>query len=128
MPSRRWAPPDGRTRRASGSRYVCVGERNGVDAAFTGTDVPGGRLDGFIDSEDSAVVLTHPLGGFFRRPDGRLGQYSVWHPRLRPTIGTAVRARYAVFERIGLVGPAAVPHSVLLQPSVEFDVHLPPAR
>ncbi|MEA2674737.1 MAG: hypothetical protein QOI92_1929 [Chloroflexota bacterium] len=107
-------------------RHVCAGERNKVDAAFTGTDVPAGRLDGFGDTEDAAVVVTHPLDGFFRRPDGRLGRYSVWHPRLRPTIGTAVRARYAVFERLGLVGPAAQPHSVLLQPSVEFDVHLPP--
>jgi hypothetical protein len=40
--------------------------------------------------------------------------------------GSATSARYAVFERLGHVGPAAKPHSVLLQRSVEFDVHLPP--
>jgi hypothetical protein len=107
-------------------RHTCTGIRNGVDAAFTGTDLPAGRLDGFVDAEDAAVVLTHPLHGFFLRPDGRLGRYAVWHRRLRPTIGTAVRSRYGVFERLGIVTPDAVPHSVLLQPSVEFDVHLPP--
>jgi uncharacterized protein YqjF (DUF2071 family) len=109
-------------------RHVCMGERNRVDAEFTGTDVPAGRLDGFADGEDAAVVLTHPLDGFYRLPDGRLGRYSVWHQRLRLTIGAAIRSRYAVFERLGLVAPGASPHSVLLQPSVEFDVHLPPVR
>jgi hypothetical protein len=109
-------------------RHVCTGERNGVDAAFTGSDLPVGRLDGFADLDDGAMVITHPLTGWFVRPDGGLGRYSVWHPRLRPTLGSAVRARYGVFERLGLVATGANPHSVLLQPEVEFDVHLPPTQ
>ena len=117
-----WAGP-----RCRGYRHTCSGARNAVDAAFQGTDVTPGRLDGFSDAAEAATVLTHPLDGWYLRPGGRLGRYSVWHPRLRPTIGTASRSRYAVFEQLGLVGPDQTPHSVLLQPSVEFDVHLPPA-
>ena len=59
-------------------------------------------------------------------PTGGLGRYEVWHERLMPQLGTAHRARYAVFERLGLVAEDQPPHSVLLQRAVEFDVHLPP--
>jgi hypothetical protein len=107
-------------------RHVCTGARNAVDAEFAGTDAPLGRLDGFADATDAAAVLTHPLDGYFSHRDGRLGRYSVWHPRLTPTIATSIRADYAVFDRLGLVEPGARPHSVLVQPSIEFDVHLPP--
>ena len=109
-------------------RHRCTGARNKVDATFAGTPEPAGRLDGFADANESFAVLTHPLDGFYRHPDGHLGRYSVWHPRLTPTLGTTVRARYAVFELLGLVEPDATPHSVLLHPSVEFDVQLPPTR
>ena len=109
-------------------RHVCTGRRNAVDAAFVGTARPLGRLDGFADLDDAAATLTHPLDGWFVRPDGRVGRYSVWHERLRPTLGSATRARYQVFEQLGLVATDQQPHSVLLQPSVEFDVHLPPTR
>ena len=117
-----WAGP-----RCIAYRHACTGERNAVDASFAGTDLPAGRLDGFVDAESAAITLTHPLDGWFCRPDGRAGRYSVWHERLRPTVGTTIRARYAVFGRLGLVAPGTEPHSVLLQPSIEFDVHLPPS-
>jgi hypothetical protein len=116
-----WAEPVCRS-----YRHICDGKRNAVDATFTGTDARPGRLDGFISPADAAAVLTHPLDGLFSHPSGRLGRYSVWHPRLEPTVGVAERASYAVFERFGLIELDAEPHSVLLQPSVEFDVHLPP--
>ena len=138
IPRRLWGMPwfPGRTTieatwdgdRCRSYRHVCTGLRNAVDATFEGADEPLTRLDGFDDLEHAAAVLTHPLGGFYRTPDGRLGRYSVWHERLRPTLGRATRARYEVFERLGLVAPGQVPHSVLLQPSIEFDVHLPPTR
>lgn len=120
-------------RRCRSYRHRCTGSRNAVDATFAGaTDADGqprvaGRLDGFTDAAETYAVLTHPLDGFYRHPDGRLGRYSVWHPRLAPTLGTAGRARYAVFERLGLVRPGVTPHSVLLQPAIEFDVQLPPS-
>jgi uncharacterized protein YqjF (DUF2071 family) len=136
IPRRLWGMPwyGGRTTieaewdgdRCAAYRHECSGGRNTVDAAFTGSATLAGRLDGFADADDMFAVLTHPLDGFYRHPDGRLGRYSVWHPRLTPTLGSAVRARYAVFELLGLVEPEATPHSVLFQPSVEFDVQLPP--
>jgi hypothetical protein len=138
IPRRLWGMPwfPGRTvieatwegDRCVSYRHTCDGERNRVDAELVGTADPIAAFDGFDDVESGAAVLTHPLGGFYRLPDGRLGRYSVWHERLRPTLGRAIRARYAVFERLGFVAPDQVPHSVLLQPSIEFDVHLPPNR
>ena len=108
-------------------RHSCAGERNAADVELVGTREGLDRLDGFADLEDAQLVLTHPLDGYYARPDGRLGRYSVWHERLRLTIGRSARARYGVFERLGLVASNAEPHSVLLQRSVEFDVLLPPS-
>jgi hypothetical protein len=109
-------------------RHHCEPGWGGANVELSGTEAPLGRLDGFADLDDGALVLTHPLDGFFLHPTGRLGRYSVWHERLRPTVGKARRAGYEVFERLGLVAPGQEPHSVLLQPSVEFDVLLPPTR
>jgi hypothetical protein len=135
IPRRLWGMPwyGGRTvidatwetDRCAAYRHVCTGERNACSVELIGSDDPVRRLDGFSDREDGRL-LTDPLDGWFLRPDGRLGHYSVWHDSLAPTVGSATSARYAVFERLGLVGPAPQPHSVLLQRSVEFDVHLPP--
>ena len=94
---------------------------------LVGTGTPMGRLDGFADLDDAAVVLTHPLDGYFTRADGRLGRYAVSHERIRPELGQAVKADYAIFREARLVEPDATPHSVLLQRSVDFDVLLPPA-
>jgi hypothetical protein len=110
----------------SGYRHRCRGRWGGADVELVGSGEPMGRLDGFEDTDDAAHIVTHPLDGWFLRPDARLGRYAVWHDRLRPTLSTARRARYAVFEDLGLVDPGAEPHSVLLQRAIEFDVLLPP--
>jgi hypothetical protein len=110
----------------TGYRHRCDGAWGGADVELIGSADPAGRLDGFADADDAAHVLTHPLDGWFRRPDGRLGGYAVWHERMKMTVGRAVRARYDVFGELGLVAPGGAPHSVLLIPSVEFDVLLPP--
>ena len=139
MPSMVWGMPwhGGRTRvaaewagdgRCTAYRHRCTGRWGAADVHLEGTGSPAGRLDGFRDADDAAVVLTHPLDGYFRRRDGRLGRYTVWHERLRPQLGIAHRASYAVFETSGLVAPGARPHSVLLQRMIEFDVLLPPTR
>jgi hypothetical protein len=107
-------------------RHTCVGRWGAADVELVGSGEPLGRLDGFADVEDAAHILTHPLDGWFERPDGRLGRYAVWHPRMALQIGTARRASYAVFEELGLVDAGSLPHSVLLTKSVEFDVLLPP--
>jgi uncharacterized protein DUF2071 len=107
-------------------RHSCRDPWGAAVVELQGSEEPAGRLDGFADADDAALVLTHPLDGWFLRPDKRLGQYRVWHRRLQPQLGTALRARYAVFERLGLVDEGQPPHSVLLQRAVDFDVHLPP--
>jgi uncharacterized protein YqjF (DUF2071 family) len=120
----RWAD-DGR---CAAYRHGCTGRWGAADAEVEGTGEPAGRLDGFVDADDTAFVLTHPLDGYFLGRDGSLGRYAVWHERLRPQLGIARTARYAVFEDLGLVDPGAMPHSVLLQRAVDFDVLLPPTR
>lgn len=109
-------------------RHTCRARWGAADVSLRGGSTPMGRLDGFADMDDAALVLTHPLDGYFQRPDGRLGRYAVWHERLRPSVGRADRADYDVFTSAGLVDAGASPHSVLLQRSVEFDVLLPPSR
>jgi uncharacterized protein YqjF (DUF2071 family) len=109
-------------------RHRCSGRWGAADVELEGTAETAGRLDGFSDADDAALVLTHPLDGYFERRDGRLGRYSVWHERLRPQLGVARRARYTVFEELGLVPAGTSPHSVLLQRSIEFHVLLPPSR
>ena len=101
--------PGRRDRCATATAIGVAADWGGADVELTGTAVPLGRLDGFADLDDGALVLTHPLDGYFAHPSGRLGRYAVWHERLRPTIGAALRARYEVFDRLGLVSarPAA---------------------
>ncbi len=107
-------------------RLRTTGKWGAAEAELAGTDEPAGVLDGFADAEETAVVLTHPLAGYYRRRDGRVGNYSVWHERLRLLRGTARQARFEVFLRLGLVEPGAAPHSVLLQRETEFVIQLPP--
>jgi hypothetical protein len=137
MPSRLWGMPwhPGRTSIESswtadgvcdGYRHVCSGRWGTAEVELVGSDERPGRLDGFAGAEDAAHILTHPLDGWFERPDRRLGRYAVWHPRMSLQMGSARRASYAVFEELGLVEPGAPPHSVLLTQSIEFDVLLPP--
>lgn len=88
------------------------------------------EIAGFADLETAAVVLTHPLDGFFYRRDGALGSYRVWHDRLKLTAGRVVRAEIGLFDRLGLVPYAeqAVAHSVLIQPLTAFTIFLPPRK
>jgi hypothetical protein len=112
----------------TGYRHRCRGRWGGADVELVGSAEPAGRLDGFVDADEAAHILTHPLDGWFLRPNGRLGRYAVWHDRLRLQVGFARRARYDVFESLGLVEPGSEPHSVLLQRATDFDVLLPPRR
>jgi len=107
-------------------RLATNGRWGAAEVDLHGTDKPLGCLDGFVDAEETAVVLTHPLSGYFYRRDGRLGSYAVWHERLQLRHGVARRARFAVFEQLGLVAPGDAPHSVLVQQTTEFIILLPP--
>lgn len=62
------------------------------------------------------------------RFDCRLGAYRVWHERLQVHPAELVNARFALFDRLGLVSLARQqqPYSVLVQPINDFTVYLPP--
>ena len=114
------------------SRYAMKTESAWAPAELEleATDVDAGALDGFTDVEEGLVVVTHPLVGFYRRRDGVVGTYSVWHDRLKLKRAHAVRSRWGVFDRLGLVpfDEQAEPHSVLVQPETAFTIYLPPRR
>ncbi|MDY7224955.1 DUF2071 domain-containing protein [Hyalangium rubrum] len=107
-------------------RLATEGEWGGAELELSGTETPMGCLDGFRDEEECAVVLTHPLQGFYFRRDGRLGTYSIWHARLQLQRANVRKARFQVFESLGLTTSESVPHSVLVQRSTEFIIFLPP--
>lgn len=116
---------------ASYRRYALTTTRcpeASADLELEGTGEQAGRLDGFDDEETGLVVVTHPLVGYYRRRDGRLGSYSIWHDRLRLERARARRAYFSLFERLGLLSAEEQrsPHSALVQPEAEFTIYLPP--
>jgi uncharacterized protein YqjF (DUF2071 family) len=109
-------------------RLTTAANWGNAEAELQGSDEPTGRLDGFATAEETALVLTHPLAGYYTRRDGHLGSYSVWHERLNLHRGSVGHARFDVFEKLGLVEPGTPPHSVLIQRRTEFIIQLPPCR
>ncbi len=95
---------------------------------LTDTGNPVTELPGFDDVETGLVLLTHPLQGFYYRRDGALGNYTIWHDQLTPTVAQCQTAQFPLLDRLGLVPLAAQahPHSVLLQPETTFSIYLPP--
>lgn len=91
---------------------------------------PLSQLPGVPNLEAGLVLFTHPMRGYFFRQDGGLGSYAIWHDRMRPTVGELELARYPLLDRLGLVaeGDLASVHSVLIQPSVDFTIYLPPSK
>ena len=92
------------------------------------TGEPAALQAGFASEEEMALILTHPIDGFFYRGDGRLGTYSVWHKVLRMTRGRAKHLYFSLYERLGLLSREEMerPHSIFLCPETEFRVYLPP--
>jgi uncharacterized protein YqjF (DUF2071 family) len=97
-----------------------------VSLQLSSLDSSMGTLDGFASEEETAEVLTHPLIGYFRRRDGQLGSYSVWHERLTLKRANVTKASFQLFEQTGLVHRDQPVHSALVQASTEFVVILPP--
>lgn len=85
-------------------------------------------LPGFPDTEGGLVYLTHPLVSFYHRRNGRVGTYRVWHEQLMVQPASLIQAQFGLLSRIGLVSAEEqqTPHSVLVQPIVEFTIYLPP--
>lgn len=109
-------------------RMVARSEWGPAALELRGLDEPMGRVDGFADAEETLVVLTHPLTGYYYRRDQTVGSYSVWHDQLRPWRMEVQLARFEVFERLGLIEPEQPPHSAVALPATQFVIHLPPAR
>ena len=109
--------------------------RYDVDSAWcaaridlAGEAAPIGLTAGFASMAEQTLILTHPVDGYFRRLDGALGGYSIWHPLM-----TLSRARprdlwFSLYERLGLLSAEEMqrPHSVFLCREVPFEVYLPP--
>jgi len=103
-----------------------VGDWGRAEVEIEGTDEASGWLDGFADDEETSVILTHPLDGYYYRRDGKVGTYSIWHDKLTMTRGIAKKASFQVFHDLGLTRPGQLPHSVLLQRTTDFTILLPP--
>lgn len=95
-----------------------------------------GRLDGFADAFQTAEILTHPMIGWYQRTGEtsrkstkyKLGSYQVWHCPVEARICEPTHSSFAVFEDLGLITSGQIPHSVLYQPSIHFDVLMPPRK
>jgi uncharacterized protein YqjF (DUF2071 family) len=109
-------------------RSTASGTWGGMDVELRGTTEPMGRLDGMTDEAGTALLLTHPLTGYYRRLDGQVAGYRVWHAPMHPTRGLAEQTRYEVLESTGLIASGQTPHSVLLERRSDFTVYLPPTR
>ncbi len=93
-----------------------------------GTGRPLERLDGFADAEQTRLVLTHPMVGYLRRRKTTVVTYAVSHAPLEMELATVEHARFGLFEALGLVAAERAPHSVLVQRSTQYRIHLPPRR
>lgn len=97
-----------------------------IDIVDTGS--PLRSAPGFPSSHHLELILTHPVEGFFRRLDGRLGTYSIRHPLMAMTHGRAQRLSIPLFSTLGLLDEdkQATPHSIAICPRVPFHILMPP--
>ncbi|MEC7582716.1 MAG: DUF2071 domain-containing protein [Planctomycetota bacterium] len=99
-----------------------------IELQHTGEPMP--LLEGFTSMPQQQLVLTHPVDGYFRRLDGSLGTYSIWHEEIALTQARAKRLYFGLYEQLGILSREEMmrPHSVLICPKTEFVVHMPPRR
>lgn len=97
-----------------------------IEAHDTGEPMP--LLPGFDSRAQQALLLTHPISGYFTRRDGRIGKYSIWHPPAQLTRAEPGELYFKVLETSGLLTRAQMqrPHWLLLQHEIAYDIHLPP--
>jgi uncharacterized protein YqjF (DUF2071 family) len=109
-------------------RWSVTSARGHEDLACRGTGELPGRLPGFATAEETALVLTHPMVGYLRRRSGDVATYSVWHEPMRTERAEPERARFELYEHLGLVERDRAPHSLLVQRQIQYLVMLPPRR
>jgi uncharacterized protein YqjF (DUF2071 family) len=81
----------------------------------------------FASGEEVAQFFTYRLRGYFTSSVGTQVQMPVSHPPMNPYAGQLDNAYLEPFARLGIV-PADemnAPHSVLVQPEVDFRLHPP---
>ncbi|MFC4006309.1 DUF2071 domain-containing protein [Nonomuraea purpurea] len=133
IPQHLWGMPWSRAHIRIAANWTAAPAHWRLEAGDTHCDAtelpkPLTTLDGFTDESDWLERLTHPTQGWYRRRNGRIGAYTIWHPVMRPRHLTATTARFPLFERLGLITPDTPPHSILAQPHLSFDIHTPPHR
>jgi len=117
------------SQRFTSYRYKVTSDWCSAEVDIEDTGEPVIVAPGFPDAEELALILTHPVDGYFYRLDGRLGTYSVWHDRIKPlTHGRPKHLYFSLYERLGLLSREEMnkPHSIFLAPETEFRILLPP--
>ena len=92
------------------------------------TDQALGRLDGFTNASETLRTLTHPTDGWYRRRNGGIGRYSIWHDVMAARECSSTSARFTFLEGLGLITSSSQPHSALTQSTIHFDIYTPPRR
>jgi hypothetical protein len=96
--------------------------------ALRDTGEPISVVDGFESLDEMKLILTQPVTGFYRRLDGKIGTYQIWHREMICTKGLPENLYFSLYEKTGLLTKEQMqrPHSIFMCPEIEFDVHLPP--
>ncbi|MBI1289649.1 hypothetical protein GC173_00200 [bacterium] len=93
------------------------------------TGEPVRSMEGFRSRAEFLLTMTNPVTGYFKRLDGRLGRYSIWHPLMTRLTRASVKSAWCgLYERLEIMSreELARPHSAFLLPQVTFQVSLPP--
>src|SRR5690606_27809868 len=92
---------------SSTATIACIPPRPGAAPSRRQPIPPAPTYPGFADEETALFCLSHPLVGFYHRLRvPRLGAYRVWHDRLAVQPAELLSARFALFDRLGLVNYA----------------------
>lgn len=84
-------------------RMEAAGRWGGAELDLVDSGEAPTELEGFPDVETGEVILTHPMKGYYRRRNGSLGSYQIWHDRLRLHRAEARTARFDLLDTLGLV-------------------------
>lgn len=105
------------------SHHLHLGVSDHLEVTLASDSNAPERFEGFPSSTAAIHFLTHPLIGYFRKPDGAIGALGTSHQLLLPTAGRMIQARMPWMMRQGLLEESQVehPHSILIVPSADFD-------
>jgi hypothetical protein len=111
-------------------RYTVESDWCSARVQIEDTGAPITLTAGFATLDEMRFILTHPVDGYFRRTDGKLGTYAVRHGAIQATIGRATDLYFSLYERLGILSAAEMqrPHSIFLTPEIAFSILLPPKR